>query len=86
MPDTTPAGLLVVDGPPGTVRPMARYPALPVLLNRLAADATVVMDDARRPDEQAIAERWAAGLPGWRLEFRHTEKGAAILRRTASLG
>lgn len=86
LPDTPPAGLLVVDGPPGTVQPMARYPALPLLLDRLAPAATVVMDDSRRPDETAIAERWVKGFPGWQLEFRHTEKGAAILRRTTSRG
>ncbi len=83
---TEPASLLVVDGPPGTTQPLARYPALPLLQHRLADTATVVMDDARRPDERAIATRWAAELAGWTVEFRQTEKGSAILRRIATLG
>lgn len=83
LPETTLAGLLVVDGPPGTGHPMARYPALPLLQHRLTATAVVVLDDARRPDERNAATRWAERLPGWRLEFRETERGAAILRRSA---
>lgn len=86
LPLTAAAGLLVVDGPPGTVQPLARYPALPLLQHRLTATATVVMDDARRPDERAIAMRWAAELEGWSVEFRNTEKGSAVLRRIATLG
>jgi hypothetical protein len=80
------AGLLVVDGPPGGLRPLARYPAMPLLEDRLTDTAIVVMDDTRRSDERLIAERWAARPGAWRLEFRDTEKGAAILRRNAAIG
>jgi predicted O-methyltransferase YrrM len=80
------AGLLVVDGPPGGVQPLARYPALPRLEDRLTETAVVVMDDARRSDERVIAERWSARPGGWQVEFRGTEKGTAILRRNAPVG
>ncbi len=56
--------LLVVDGPPGVTGPMARYPALPLLEPLLADRATVVLDDADRPDERRTAERWQEELPG----------------------
>jgi predicted O-methyltransferase YrrM len=76
-----PIDLLVVDGPPawapGTER--ARYPALPVLLDRLTAEATVVLDDLARPGEQAVLERWEAET-AWRFERRHEDGGIAIGR------
>jgi predicted O-methyltransferase YrrM len=56
----TGVGLLLVDGPPAGEpgRERARYPALPALLPRLAAGAAVVLDDAERPGERRVLERW----------------------------
>lgn len=56
--------LLVVDGPPGSTGPRARYPAVPVLQARLSASAVVVLDDIDRPDEREVAQRWAETTPG----------------------
>lgn len=53
-------GLLLVDGPPGATGPHARYPALPVLAGSLAADATIVLDDADRSDEREIITYWCS--------------------------
>jgi predicted O-methyltransferase YrrM len=52
--------LLVVDGPPADTsdKVLARYPALPALVTRLAAGATVVLDDVERPGEQEVLRRW----------------------------
>jgi predicted O-methyltransferase YrrM len=50
--------LLIIDGPPGTLAPMARYPAIPLLLPRLADSALVIFDDAERAGEIAIRKRW----------------------------
>ncbi len=58
--DLTEVELLVVDGPPGGTGERARYPALPLLADRLAAGATVILDDLDRADEQEIARRWGA--------------------------
>jgi hypothetical protein len=44
--------LLLVDGPPGSLGEMARYPALHVLESQLASNAVVILDDADRPDER----------------------------------
>ena len=54
-------GLLLVDGPPGGKR-LARYPAVPMLRDRLSDDATVMLDDAHRPAEVETARRWALEL------------------------
>lgn len=56
-------GALFVDGPPGGTGPLARYPALPVLLGRCAPGAVVVLDDAHRPDERRLSDRWLADFP-----------------------
>jgi hypothetical protein len=50
--------IVFVDGPPGTTGPLARYPALPLLRDRCAPGARFILDDAARPDERAIVQRW----------------------------
>jgi predicted O-methyltransferase YrrM len=78
-----PFDLVLVDGPPGGTGPEARYPAVPMLLDRLADDALVVLDDARRADERAIGERWAAEFDGFSLEWLEHDHGTLLLRRGA---
>lgn len=55
-----PIDLLLVDGPPAHAagHGLARYPALPVLRDRLAPGGTVVLDDVERQGEQEILHRW----------------------------
>jgi predicted O-methyltransferase YrrM len=55
--------VLLVDGPPKSTGELARYPALPALADRMAEHAIVMLDDAHRPDEQNILERWRLELP-----------------------
>lgn len=72
--------LLVVDGPPSTTAPLARYPALPLLARHLAAEAIVLADDADRPDERAMVARWMHDVPGLeRLQQPPCEKGCSTL-------
>ncbi|WP_407352042.1 class I SAM-dependent methyltransferase [Luteimonas sp. R10] len=52
--------VLLVDGPPGSTGPLARYPALPMLHPFMAEGALVIVDDTIRKEEQEIVERWAA--------------------------
>lgn len=58
--------LLVVDGPPGATGPHARYPAMPVLGDRLARSATVVLDDTGRREEQEVLGYWLEDHPALR--------------------
>lgn len=84
-PEAIPAGeldLLLVDGPPGNTGPQARYPALPLLADRLVQDALVVLDDAFRPEEKATAERWAAEFEHFEAERLGHERGTVVLRKT----
>lgn len=74
-----PIDLLVVDGPPAGLRAESRYPAGPILIPRLSLGAAVMLDDADRPDERRIIERWQAEFPGLRAEKRQAEKGLVVL-------
>lgn len=71
--------LLVVDGPPGFLRPLARYPAGPVLIPHLTSGAYVLIDDASRPDEKKMFERWLSEFPKLQHDSRPTEQGLVIL-------
>jgi predicted O-methyltransferase YrrM len=80
-----PAGtidLLLVDGPPGPTGPLARYPAMPVLGDRLADDAVVILDDAFREDEQEIGRRWRSAFPEFTSRTVQNDYGALVLRRS----
>jgi predicted O-methyltransferase YrrM len=76
------ARLVFVDGPPSSLQPLARYPALRRLSPFLAEDAIVVLDDVARPDEWAITERWLREDARLTLQRIAHEKGTAILSRS----
>lgn len=85
--DVPPIDLLVVDGPPqyGVQRDMARYPALPLLLERLAPPATILMDDADRPSEARLARRWLEEfsldlLRTYDSSYAESDKGAKVFQ------
>jgi predicted O-methyltransferase YrrM len=73
--------LLVVDGPPSGTAAMARYPALPVLYDRLKVGAYVLVDDFMRDDEYAMVNRWLDDYDLTVIRAYANEKGAVILRK-----
>lgn len=72
--------MMVVDGPPKSTGPLARYPAAFVLQDYLADDCVIVMDDADRPDEESAAYRWAELLEA-EIEYVGGPKGTFLLHR-----
>lgn len=72
--------LLNIDGPPMDTGPLARYPAIPLLLNRLAENAVIILDDAGRPDERAAVSRWQNEFNLLNTVYLNTEKGLTICR------
>lgn len=71
--------LLVVDGPPGKLGPDARWPALPLLEDRLAPDAVILLDDGDRGEETRIAYSWHERLGG-EIRYLPGGKGGWLLR------
>jgi predicted O-methyltransferase YrrM len=76
-----PIDLLVVDGPIDRTQKFARFPALPLLIERLSDNAVIVLDDGIRRDEQRIVQQWLQAFAGFELETLPTEKVTFVLRR-----
>ncbi len=79
-----PIDLLLVDGP--GLAPehseASRYPALPLLRDRLAVNALIFVDDASRPSSVSMLKRWEAENPGWITEHFDTGDGVCLLSRS----
>jgi predicted O-methyltransferase YrrM len=74
--------VLIVDGPPSTTSPLARYPAIPRLAGRMAPSSVVIIDDADRPDEKIILNQWRKEFPDFVQTDAFCEKGCVFLDRT----
>ena len=71
--------VLIVDGPPGSKNPEARYPALQQFKDKLSASAIVIIDDVNRDGERKLAEDFAKALPNHELTILDHEKGTAVI-------
>ncbi|MES9855801.1 MAG: hypothetical protein ABW166_04240 [Sedimenticola sp.] len=45
--------MLVIDGPSGFIQKHSRYPALPLLFDKLSNNGMVFLDDAARPRRES---------------------------------
>lgn len=70
------ADMLVVDGPWSKLNQLARYPAGPELLPRLAPHAHIFVDDANRRDEGELGSLWRRIYPNLGFRKLAAEKGA----------
>lgn len=76
--------LVLVDGPPGATGPLARFPALPKLLNALPlCRFDVILDDYNRREEKDVANKWLEMLKNRGVSYTEEkislEKGAVCL-------
>lgn len=85
IPLNDPIDLLIVDGPHRELQKMARYPAIPLLIDKLAYDAVVVLDDAERKDERRSIQRWMSEYGNFSVRFLNSKKGTAILARSSDV-
>ncbi len=79
--DIPPIDFLIVDGPPEKTGELARYPALPMLFDKLNDGAYILVDDFMRGDEHTMVNLW---LDQYDLEVVRSlanEKGAVILQK-----
>lgn len=75
---------LIVDGPPEHIQDLARYPALPVLFDRLNPGATILVDDVSREEDSAVVSRWLEEFDCELVQVVANEKGAVILQKRRS--
>ena len=73
--------MLVIDGPPGFMQRHSRYPAIPLLHNRLSEQCAIFLDDAVREDEKEIVKLWLEAYPEFEFEYVENERGCSILKR-----
>lgn len=71
--------LLIVAGPPNQTESRARFPALPVLRERLRADGIIVLDDARCHDERDTLVAWNDMMADHSLRLLPHVKGTGVL-------
>jgi predicted O-methyltransferase YrrM len=71
--------LLVIDGPPSSINPDARYPALEHLVPLLSPKATIVLDDVYREEERKLADAIVKALPNHVMTILSHEKGTAVI-------
>ena len=71
--------LLVIDGPPSSTNPDARYPAFEHLISLLSPKATVILDDVYRDEERKLADAITQALPNHVLTILSHEKGTAVI-------
>lgn len=74
--------VLLVDGPPRWVHELARYPALPLLWDKLKPGAMIYLDDGKREDEREIARRWEVEYPGLERVPFPSRSGVIAFRKT----
>lgn len=73
--------LLVIDGPPVAEVEDARYPAGPLLFDKLKSMASVFVDDADRSGEREMIRRWLEEDKDLRMEKHDCEKGMVRIYR-----
>jgi hypothetical protein len=73
--------MLVIDGPPGFLQKHSRYPALPVLNEKLGDHCAIFLDDAARDDEQELVNHWLKENPDFQGEYIENERGCFVLTR-----
>lgn len=71
--------LLIIDGPPGSKNPEARYPALAEFKDKLSSKAVIIIDDVQREGERKLAEDFAKAMPNHLLVILDHEKGTAVI-------
>lgn len=77
--------LVIVDGPPAGIsdKRLSRLPALDKLQLKLAPSCCVVLDDALRPGELEVVNRWVAAFPKFSARMLNSDTGMAILTRSS---
>jgi hypothetical protein len=72
--------MIVVDGPPVHIQEHARFPAVPLLIEKLSDKGVVIMDDGGRSAEREIVQMWCEEY-GLSKEWIPLEKGGYILMK-----
>lgn len=78
LPQVDKIDMLFVDGPPGHIQKLSRYPVLLALIKKIEKNCIILMDDTDRPDEKEIIKRWKKEFSLCAKNIR-AEKGGVVL-------
>ena len=76
--------LFVIDGPPKNTKnsKFPRYPAIPLMLDKMKVGSTIILDDARRENEQKTLELWKKEYSSFEFNYLDdNDKGIAIIKK-----
>ena len=73
--------MLIVDGPAESTEPVIRYPAVPMLHDRLSDDSVILLDDADGTEEERIVALWLEQFEDLTAEKLPLENGAHVIRK-----
>ena len=73
---------LIIDGPPSKGSKEARFPAIPLLFDKLSNNAIIILDDSKRKMEQDVVRKWQDNFPN-RFEYKYinNDKGLYIIKK-----
>jgi len=74
--------LLIIDGPPAKGSKNARYPAIPLLFNKLKKGAIILLDDSKRKAEKTIVSLWKKEYDCFDYQYIDNSKGAFLIKKT----
>jgi len=75
--------MIVIDGPPKRTQAQARYPALPLLIERLKVGGVLILDDAARKSEKSVVKRWEQEFKNIEVSHLPSERGTTVITKTS---
>jgi len=73
--------LLIIDGPPASSSKIARYPAIPLIINKLKKGSIIILDDANRKYEKQILSLWKKEYDCFEYNYINNSKGACFIKK-----
>tara|TARA_Y100000996_G_scaffold630_1_gene570 strand:- start:467 stop:1240 length:774 start_codon:yes stop_codon:yes gene_type:complete len=73
--------LLIIDGPPVKFSKNIRYPAIPLLLNKIKKGAIIILDDCKRKEEKNVVSLWKKEFDCFDYKYIDNCKGAYIIKK-----
>ena len=81
IPEIDSIDLFIIDGPPIKNVKNARFPALPIMFDKIKNGATIILDDAKRRNEQETINLWKKKYNCFKYEYIDTDKGLEIIKK-----
>ncbi|MFC1584226.1 class I SAM-dependent methyltransferase [Fibrobacterota bacterium] len=75
--------MMIVDGPPRNIQRQSRYPAVPLLIEKMKEHALLILDDGRQDDIKEMAAMWQDEFQCFECETIKSKNEIIVLRKIA---